>query len=196
MGYFYSIANQGFKKTEDGQILYYPNGIFSKKGYIVEEPSADKIRKIQKIVFLINFPVLVFACAVINGFLSSNTAALVLMYLALMVVLYTVQYGFYFWKIRPLIIKNQTYSEKLKYSESVRIQAENLGTDTISVLIVLSSIMLLLGIFAAVGTHFRIWADIIIIFFLLALISFVYMLKQPEVKNNQQPDKTQFFNNS
>jgi hypothetical protein len=196
MGYLSGIANQGFKQTTDGQTAYYPFGIFSRKGYIVEEPNADKIRKLQKIYFFVYMPIIVIGINLLMPRYKSYYFGSMMSMLILLPIVYAIFFGLYFWKIRPLFINRPRYGEKLKYWELLKYQALKFGSGTITGLIILNVLMLSMGIIVAISTGFKLWADFSLLFFLFTLIVFIYMYKYSDSNDGQKVEKSQVNDNS
>ena len=48
MGYFDQLAEAAFKTSDDGEIIYYPNGVLTKGRVIPDQETRDKAFKLQR----------------------------------------------------------------------------------------------------------------------------------------------------
>ena len=97
-----------FKDSDDGSSVYYPNGIWSKKGYLLRDTKQRKA--LTTIVWMSN--VLVFG-AVIVGLLYESWLLFVVLLLALHFIYLVVTWG---------VIKNNVITDELVTFKEITIQ--------------------------------------------------------------------------
>jgi hypothetical protein len=181
VGNFDVIKNHGFKQTADGQTAYYPFG-FLGKGFIVDEPSANKIREQLKMYFFLYVLIGASSGILLADRSNSYFPSYLLRFLALILVAYGIQYFLYFWRIRPVLKNTPVCNERLKFLENLRYKAQKAGPDMVMATMIFFAFMTILSIVMTFIWGFTMLGCTIIFVFALFLLNSIYMYKHSENK--------------
>jgi hypothetical protein len=163
MGYFDGLASSSFKATEDGQMFFFPWGTFG-SGYVVASVAAfDRLRQYVKVYVTVSL-LLTIAGVLWNGLLGGIVASLVL------VTPYVLWARF---ECRHLVRTN----ERLSLQESVTAQARAYSTLSLSILTLIGSMFVAVGM-AIIVLDPESWllASGVIVFFGLATANSIRLL--------------------
>lgn len=168
MGYFDGLTEASFKKSEQGETLFYPWGVLG-KGYIVSDAKKEaELRKFTKLNYIITLPVVI-----INQLLFGYLPNLVLLpiYLVIFLVL-----------LKKLTKDLPIANEKLKISESYKNSASKHNLATLIVLALCSLAFTITGILFIIDGRNILLGSFAAILFGLSTVAISYMILN-KIKN-------------
>jgi hypothetical protein len=128
MGYYKGLVDSYFRKSSEGNLIFYPYGKFG-SGYIIIDDDQIKIKKFLNRYLKISFPLILLSVFLFGIY------AFVLLFIFIL---------FYSIKIKNLLANAKRTREKIKIKEILRNMAVSMGIPT-SIFMLIASILMVGG---------------------------------------------------
>ncbi len=176
MGYFEGLVDARFKKVEDGRVMFYPNGIFS-RGYVLTEEKNKEIKMFMNKYYKRSFP-LIFISIFLSGMIFDTA-----FYAMVLAPILGVHYKL---KIKSLIGSEVIYTrEKLKARERIRNMATSMGKRTCITLFLGNVLLTGMSVYVYVLLDKILLAGVGVVFFAACFVQSVVMVYYSYITNSE-----------